>query len=183
MKGLLQHVSPQESFSCSLGVDPSIRITYHPLRQKTKSSGSVLTTKTTSTAYEQAITIKNTRLAPVENLRVRDRIPVSRDARIKVTLVEPKTLAEGNLKNRASTMTATARAGQATLVARWVPRDEFRDAVPASPAGAVTAEMAADAAQGLLEWVCDIASGATADVILAWDISAPSGVEWVYEGM
>ena len=78
-------------------------------------------------------------------------------------------------------MISAARASQASLVARWVPRDEFRDAVPSSPAGAMTAEMAADVAQGLLEWVCDIAPGATADIVLAWDISAPRGVEWIYE--
>ena len=37
-KSSLPNVSPQESFSTSLGVDPSIKVTYHSLQKKSKVS-------------------------------------------------------------------------------------------------------------------------------------------------
>ncbi|KAG9226905.1 hypothetical protein CCMSSC00406_0003422 [Pleurotus cornucopiae] len=80
-------VSPQESFECSLGVDPSIRITYAPLSKKLSSSG--LINKTTITAYSRQATIRNTKSIVIENLKILDRIPISEDSQIVVKLIKP----------------------------------------------------------------------------------------------
>ncbi|KAF7305746.1 hypothetical protein HMN09_00728000 [Mycena chlorophos] len=92
-------VSPKESFNCSLGVDPAIRITYHPLiknknKDKTTSSGSFFSsnrekTETSSCAYTQRISVHNTKSAAVARLKIVDHIPASRDAQIEVRLISP----------------------------------------------------------------------------------------------
>ncbi|KDQ13206.1 hypothetical protein BOTBODRAFT_175811 [Botryobasidium botryosum FD-172 SS1] len=80
-------VSPRESFECSLGVDPSIRITYHPRTKKAAKSG--LYTKTQTHSYSQRITVFNTRTQPVENVAVLAQVPVSQDAAITVKVSNP----------------------------------------------------------------------------------------------
>nr|GAT47653.1 predicted protein [Mycena chlorophos] len=92
-------VSPKESFNCPLGVDPAIRITYHPLiknknKDKTTSSGSFFSsnrekTETSSCAYTQRISVHNTKSAAVARLKIVDHIPASRDAQIEVRLISP----------------------------------------------------------------------------------------------
>src|ERR1700761_4023941 len=87
---LKQTVSPQESFKCSLGVDPSVRVTYNPPSKKINApTGSILTKSTVTTSHSQRITVKNTRVFPVDKLIIKDQIPISNDARIKVTVTQP----------------------------------------------------------------------------------------------
>ncbi|KAG8976393.1 hypothetical protein FRB90_009181, partial [Tulasnella sp. 427] len=75
-KSSMPAVSLQESFSTSLGIDPSVKITYHPLQKKTKTSaGNLLSSKTDITSFTQRITIKNTRSTAVSPLFVKDQIP------------------------------------------------------------------------------------------------------------
>ena len=47
----LKSYSPQEEFTCSLGVDPSIKVEYKPVRKLKEQSGII--SKTTSTTYVQ----------------------------------------------------------------------------------------------------------------------------------
>ncbi|KAK7436848.1 hypothetical protein VKT23_018870 [Stygiomarasmius scandens] len=83
-------VSPRETFDCALGVDPSIRINYHPISKKGSQSGLIpFTQKTTSLRYSQRMTICNTKTKPVQLLTIRDVIPVSDDERIAVKLINP----------------------------------------------------------------------------------------------
>ncbi|KAH8115713.1 hypothetical protein DFH11DRAFT_1301174 [Phellopilus nigrolimitatus] len=169
-KSSISHVSPQESFSCSLGVDPAVRVTYYPQSKKTKTTGgTVLTTKMKTVTFEQAITVKNSRLTRLPRLLIKDHVHVSRDAKIKVTVLEPKGLSAGG-KGKAVTF-------QNGVVARWVQRggDDVGEAKVSQD------ESSAESAQGLLEWVCDIEPGATVDVNLIWEVSAPPLTEWVNE--
>ncbi|KAG8858400.1 hypothetical protein FRB96_005285 [Tulasnella sp. 330] len=63
-------VGPGEKFSTSLGIDPALRVTYHPLVKKSKNvTGSKflsLQTKTDVSSHIQRVSIKNTRLADVQ---------------------------------------------------------------------------------------------------------------------
>lgn len=161
-----QHVSPQESFPCSLGVDPAIRVTYHPRTTKSRTSGNgILTVKTDNTNFEQKITVKNTRLSNIPKLVVREQVPVSRDAKIKVAVLEPKGLQRGKEN--------IIKEGIAIRWANW----------KAIEGGDLSNEASEDvdmeSAQGMLEWICNIEPSASIDLTLAWEISAPSGVEWV----
>ncbi|KAF9487858.1 hypothetical protein BDN71DRAFT_1542717 [Pleurotus eryngii] len=80
-------VNPQESFECSLGVDPSTRITHAPLSKKVSSSA--LINKTITAAYFRQITIRNAKSIVIEGLKVLDRIPVAEDSQIVVKLINP----------------------------------------------------------------------------------------------
>ncbi|KAG9017772.1 hypothetical protein FRB93_004583 [Tulasnella sp. JGI-2019a] len=158
-------VSPQETFSASLGVDPSIRITYHPSSKKTKthssSFGSILAlqSKTDVTSHTQSITIKNARGTRVSPLFVKDRVPVSIDSALKVIINEPKEL--GEAKDRKEVDIATG------VKARWA----FRGDRDEGGGGGVEEE-------GVIEWVCDLDAGKSVDLALAWDLILPAGQNW-----
>ncbi|KAH8828935.1 hypothetical protein DL96DRAFT_1596007 [Flagelloscypha sp. PMI_526] len=83
----LPQVSPQETFDCALGLDPSIKIQTVPQTKKTNKSG--MLNKTLTHEYTRRITIHNTKLLQVPRLRLIDRTPVSEDAEIQVKLVSP----------------------------------------------------------------------------------------------
>ena len=98
-KSAIPEVSSGESFYLSLGVDPSVKVTYHPQRKTVSASGGgplglISSSKVQVTEVHQRITIKNTRKggAGIEKLIIRDRAPVSEDSRIRVVMLEPKAL-------------------------------------------------------------------------------------------
>ena len=86
----LKSYSPQEEFTCSLGVDPSIRVEYKPIKKYQEQSG--LISKTRSTTFEQVIEVKNTSASAVK-LLLSEQLPLSNYEKINVKLIEP------NLKN------------------------------------------------------------------------------------
>lgn len=69
-------------------LDPAVRITYHPRVEKSSQSG--LINKTATKIFTQRVTITNTKLIPIDTLKVIDGIPVSKDARITVKLKSPE---------------------------------------------------------------------------------------------
>ncbi|KAG8869797.1 hypothetical protein FRB98_002193 [Tulasnella sp. 332] len=171
-KTTIPDVSPQESFSTSLGVDPSIRVTYHPLVKKTKAySGNLgnllaLQNKSDITSHTQRLTIKNTRSSRVSPLFIRDQVPVSVDSAVKVLLNAPKEL--GEAKERKEVNVA------AGVKARWAikGREDDEDSVLSSGKASGVEE------EGVVEWVCDVDSGKSIELTVAWDVIAPAGKTW-----
>ncbi|KAG8918273.1 hypothetical protein FRC00_012648, partial [Tulasnella sp. 408] len=161
-KSTLPSVSPNESFSTSLGVDPAIRITYHPQQKKSRNAtGGLLSNKVDVTSYVQRITVKNTRATAAAPLFIKDQIPVSEDSDFKVLLTEPRLS-----KERPEVPVASG------VKAHWAPRDSDReDDDKAANAG--TEE------EGIIEWICDIPAGKTQELSLAWEVSGPAGKNWV----
>lgn len=172
-KSQIPHVSPQERFSCSLGVDPAIRIMYHPQSKKVKSSGasflSPFAARTTTTSYEQVVTIRNTRLSQVHRLLLKEQIPVSRDARIKVNVLEPCTLTTGLWTGRNAALHVMDGVEVHWASKREDGNDDSRLSME---------ELTAEAAQGIIEWVAKIEPGASLDVNLAWEVVSPAEIEW-----
>ncbi|KIO30855.1 hypothetical protein M407DRAFT_20177 [Tulasnella calospora MUT 4182] len=161
-KSSLPSVSPNESFSTSLGVDPAIRITYHPQQKKSKSAtGGLLSNKIDVTSYVQRITVKNTRATAATPLFIKDQIPVSEDSDFKVLLTEPRLT-----KERPEVAVASG------VKAHWAPRDSDREDDDKT-ANAGTEE------DGFIEWICDIPAGKTQELSLAWEVSGPAGKNWV----
>ena len=164
-----QRVSPQENFSCSLGVDSAVRITYHPLSTKARSAGGsfiIMSSQTNTSLFEQLITVKNTRLRPLSPLIVKDRVPVSRDSKIKVNLLKPS-----NLPSREKgSPTKSVQVGDG-VQARWAKRND-------DEGQGSERELEGDASFGRMEWVCDVTAGASIDLALAWEITVPAGVTY-----
>lgn len=104
----LPRCSSGDSFTMSLGVDPTIRVSYPKPDVKRSSSG--VFSKENSTAYRRSIAITNTRGAasststsssssqqaakPVR-LVVLDQVPVSEDDKLRVEIAHPSGLVEG----------------------------------------------------------------------------------------
>ena len=104
---------------------------------------------------------------------MRDHVPVSRDARIRVHVLEPKTLAtEGG----GGSGVGTAR-GAEELRARWSVGDVVTDAEAAEAGEGGDRERS----QGIVEWEGKLAAGATADLTLAWEVVTSEGVEWAQQ--
>ena len=158
-KSSISHVAPQESFRTSLGVDGAVRITYHPQSKKLKQpTGSVFATKTSTTAFAQRISVRNARRTILPRLVVRDQVPISADARVKVTVLEPKELPTG------------PGSAQGVLTANGV-RARYAQTDDENPAES-------DIGNGLVEWVCTVQPGANFDLNLGWEVSVPVGLRW-----
>lgn len=170
LEGPTKDVSPQETFSASLGVDPSVRVTYHPLSRKTKTySGSLgsllaLQNKMDVTSHVQKVTIKNTRGTRVSPLIVRNHVPVSVDSALKVVVNEPKEL--GEARDRKEVNVA------AGVTVRWA----YRGQGEGETGGGAGVEE-----EGVVEWVCDLDAGRSIDLTLAYDLILPAGQAWVYK--
>ncbi|KAF8148209.1 hypothetical protein B0H34DRAFT_669000 [Crassisporium funariophilum] len=160
-------VSPDESFDCPLGLDPSIRITYHPRSKKVSQSG--FYTKTSNYVYSQRITVFNTKSSAIENLKIVDQAPVSEDSVITVKLSNPPLVLPG--EGAGGTGTLSVGGGEvkvplpvkvtAGVVAQWNGADE--------------ADVDVDALgrDGKLNWVCAVPAQGKIGLTLQWEVTAP----------
>ncbi|KAF7340150.1 hypothetical protein MVEN_01933500 [Mycena venus] len=160
-------VSPQESFDCPLGftpsLDPSIRITYHPVLKTRSQSG--FYNKTAMTVFSQRITVHNTKAVDIERLKVLDQIPASQDSQIEVKLINPTlTLpGEGGLSKRASVIpkpeTWTVDTG---VVAQWDGADE------------PSCDIETLGRDRKLNWLCAVPAQGKINFALEWEVTAPA---------
>ncbi|CUA71578.1 hypothetical protein RSOLAG22IIIB_09663 [Rhizoctonia solani] len=171
-KSRIEHVSPNDSFKTSLGVDSSLRVTYPSAktlnRTMTQSGFSFLARERQSvSAQSQRITIHNSRLTTVSDLRVVDHLPVSTDARLKVNVIAPGGLdvqqAPGSPTGPESESKKSDKERPWTNVrkgvkARWAPLDV--------------------GGEGTVEWKCEIGPSEETELELAWEVLAPAGQQW-----
>ncbi|CAE6435542.1 unnamed protein product [Rhizoctonia solani] len=170
-KSQIDHVSPNDSFKTSLGVDSSLRVTYPSAktfnRTSTQSGFSFLARERHSiSAQSQRITIRNSRLTSVSNLHVIDHVPVSTDAKLRVNVITPSGLdvhqapgsptGSGSETNKQKGLPwSGVRKG---VKARWAPLDV--------------------GGEGTVEWRCEIDPSEELELELAWEVSAPVGHGW-----
>lgn len=95
----------RESITLSLGVDPAIRVSYAPPEARRATTG--FFTKEEIKLYTRVIRLENTRVSSSSGggtstkqqqhtkLLVRDQIPLSRDDKLRIELLEPEGLAPG----------------------------------------------------------------------------------------
>ncbi|KAG5640964.1 hypothetical protein DXG03_006525 [Asterophora parasitica] len=165
-------VSPEESFVCPLGLDPSIRVTYHPQAKQKSLSG--FYTKTTTLAVTQQITVHNTKAEPVEHVRIVDQVPVSQDAQIQVNLVSPA-LHYHKDSSSSGTFGATGKeegdpAARMMTVAKGVTAmwDGADEPEP---------EVEALGRSGKLNWVCTIPPQSKINLVLQWEVASPARMQ------
>ncbi|KAJ3569897.1 hypothetical protein NP233_g4752 [Leucocoprinus birnbaumii] len=93
-------VNRNDSFTFTLGDDPSISISYERLSKVTKEGTHTFAEPIDITTYTTSITVHNTHPFSIENFSIRDALPVSgNDKRIKVLLRKPKELVEAKEDN------------------------------------------------------------------------------------
>ncbi|KAF6747896.1 hypothetical protein DFP72DRAFT_1167026 [Ephemerocybe angulata] len=167
-------VSPEESFDCPLGLDPSIRVTYLPLSKKVSQSGFM--TKATNYIFTQRITLHNTKSLAIENVKLIDQIPVSENSVINVKLISPaldltdsgvgtvsSTLKAGWSENKAGVkIPPPAKVGQGIL-AQWDGADEVNSEDGVESLGK----------DGKISWICALPSQGKVTLTLQWEVSAP----------
>jgi uncharacterized protein (TIGR02231 family) len=80
-------IAPNEKFDCSLGIDEGITIQHKLIKKLTKDEG--VFSKKNRILFEYKIIIKNKKKSSYF-ITVKDQIPISQNAEIKVDLLEPK---------------------------------------------------------------------------------------------
>uniref|UniRef100_A0A8H7Y1K3 Mucoidy inhibitor A n=1 Tax=Psilocybe cubensis TaxID=181762 RepID=A0A8H7Y1K3_PSICU len=160
--------SPQEEFECLLGLDSSIRVTYHSREKKSGKTG--FYSKSSNQLFTQRISIFNSRTIPVQNLRVIDHVPVSEDERIEVKLLNPNLILPStsstntlSLKN-ADTFVAKSVKVADNVLAQWDSADE-----PDKDPNSIGKD-------GKINWIVSIPPQKTVSIILQFDVNYPESL-------
>ncbi|EAU80878.2 hypothetical protein CC1G_03054 [Coprinopsis cinerea okayama7 len=170
-------VSPDETFDCPLGLDPSIRITYPALAKKTAQSGFM--SKSRVYNYTQRIILHNTKSSAVTNVKIIDQIPVSEDSTIAVKLLSPslhlpdKSTGAGNaasklipgqtVENKLGVKVPAPVSVAKGVTAQWEGVDEVGSEADLDDLGG----------DGKLAWNCTIPAQGKLNLTLQWEVSAP----------
>ncbi|TEB23171.1 hypothetical protein FA13DRAFT_1916968 [Coprinellus micaceus] len=185
-KSTIPLVSPEEAFTLSLGLDPSIRLAYSPPLKKHSTSG--LLTKTSLTSFTQRITIHNTKSVGIENLKILTRIPVSLDSPINVKLIEPllplpPQSTNGNTPSVGEKAAPRVRVKEG-VIARWHPW-AFSEGggVSVSAKNEKSAGLSEDEDEtgavehlgkdGKIEWLCKVDAKAKLELTLRFEVGVP----------
>jgi len=156
-KSDLPAVSLQETFTCPLGLDPSVRITYHPRTKKVSQSG--LYTKTSTYVFSQRVTIFNAKTTAIDGLKILDQVPVSQDSQISVKVVSPALNSSGTTTKNAKIQPLQVSEG---VVAQWEGADE------------PDCDVSALGKDGKFNWVCSVPAQGKINLLLQWEVTTPA---------
>jgi hypothetical protein len=134
-----------------------------------------MTASRVSAVFQQGISVKNTRTFPLSRLIVKDQVPISTDAQIKVNVLEPA-LPEVKMgwsrptKDIRSTiaLNEVIISGNKDLRARWTRSNEDDEATQGSEVNA----------EGLMEWICRVEPNSSIELKLGWEVNVPKGFKW-----
>ncbi|KAL0946271.1 hypothetical protein HGRIS_012523 [Hohenbuehelia grisea] len=171
-------VKPKVSFDCSLGIDPSIRITCHPLSCTSSQSG-LFYARSVTRSYAQKLTVHNTKDTDIEKLTILDHVPIPEDSQINVRLMNPAltlpTLAKpapgattsggkGASQEKADVLVPPPAIVAEGVIAQWAHADE--PDVDAASLGR----------DGKFAWVCALPPQAKVDMLSQWEVTAPASL-------
>ena len=77
----MKAVSPSEKFTCSLGVDPAIKLIILPVKKLRGQTGMI--SKSVSVSYQHVFEVKNTKQEETK-VTLSEQLPLSTDERIRV---------------------------------------------------------------------------------------------------
>lgn len=142
-------------------LDPSIKVTYHPLSKKRTESG--FYSKTANYTFVQRIQVYNTKTIAISHVKIIDQVPVSENSDIDVKLVVPA------LKVPNGTTT------KGTPVSLF-PAIKLGDGVTAQWEGLDDPDCDIDAVgkDGKLNWVASIPPQKKINLALQWEVSFPA---------
>ncbi|KAF9532702.1 hypothetical protein CPB83DRAFT_635276 [Crepidotus variabilis] len=157
----MARVSPKETFNCPLGLDPSIRLTYHPTSKFVSTSGFL--SRVTTHSLTQTISIHNTKSIPIHDLKILDHVPVSTDEDITVKLINPALIMPPppNAGYNASNMDKQIEVSDG-IMAQWARKDDS------------STDATALGKDGKMEWVCAMDAFGKVNLVLQWELSTSS---------
>lgn len=160
-------------------IDPTIRVTYHPLIKKATQSG--FYNRSSVKSYTQRITVHNAKASASgisgESLKIKiiDQVPVSEDSTINVKLVQPLlTLPGADVKGTISGANGTEikLPGpvkiSSEVTAAWDGADEI-----SLGSGHDDVDIDSLGREGRCCWICAVPPQAKVNVNLQYEISAP----------
>ncbi|KAI9376205.1 hypothetical protein BJX61DRAFT_491177 [Aspergillus egyptiacus] len=110
---MLDNCPPDDDFQVSLGIDPSILVTYAKPMVRRVTGG--FFAKEDAAVFRRSCWVKNTKSIPVDII-VSDQVPVSQDEKLQVNIVEPKGLENKDGAQATMEMTEETGHGTATMV-------------------------------------------------------------------
>ncbi|KAF8313124.1 hypothetical protein DL93DRAFT_2168060 [Clavulina sp. PMI_390] len=198
-KSTIPNVAPSELFTCSLGVDPFVRVTFHPQSKVSNTMGGTGLSsyiannnpRMNVTSFKQRITIKNIRAnTAIGKMVVHERVPVSEDARIKVLVLQPSEAAIGPVTGMPpEDLSAGSRVSSRFMT---VVEDPPKVKPPSTLVARISNNVSARWAQkeeegggsggargdGVLEWIIHDLQDSV-DLNLTFEVTCPSDVRFV----
>lgn len=142
-----------DTFDCTLGDDATAKVTYARTSKTARSSGGPFVETINTTTYTAKITVHNKHAFAIEDLTVKDVIPMCDDNRVKVVLRKPEVLAsakEGEIVD----------VGAQGLKVRWE----------------ATVDGKGGEKEGKFEWKWRVDAGAQVTMDTQWEVKGPSDV-------
>ncbi|KAK0472056.1 hypothetical protein IW261DRAFT_1343884 [Armillaria novae-zelandiae] len=145
-----------DTFDCTLGDDATAKVTYARTFKTARSSGGAFVETINTTTYTTKITVHNKHAFAIEDLAVKDVIPMCDDNRVKVVLRKPDVLAsakEGEVPD----------VGTQGLKVRWE----------------ATVDGKGGEKEGKFEWKWRVDAGAQATMETQWEVKGASDLTLV----
>ncbi|KAI0045247.1 hypothetical protein FA95DRAFT_1589849 [Auriscalpium vulgare] len=151
-------ISPNDTFDCTLGADPAVRIRYTRTAAAQTAPARLFSEQMRTTTYTSRAVLRNTHAFAVRALIVRDALPVAGGG-VSTVLRRPDGLA--GAKDEDVTLAAEGK-GEGRKV-RW----------------GKTVDGKGGKKDGMFEWVCALGAGEEIVLETVWDVQAPVHVHWV----
>lgn len=169
-------------FTLSLGIDPSINVSYAKPTVRRSQSG--IFNKEDSEVFTRTATITNTKNNAVVQLTVLDQIPVSEDERLKIDILSPRGLKIGSEAVKAAVSTvseaastkSTANLQSAASSSRLSVYGDDGQKVDGGQGGGKWGSATAIAKKGgEIDWTVGINAGRGCKLVLEYETSYPNG--------
>ncbi|KAJ1562504.1 hypothetical protein HK405_011291 [Cladochytrium tenue] len=146
----IKHVNLNEYFSCSLGIDPSVRVYHRDARKVLPTPTSAYAARTETHLYSSEFVVKNRGRTAVPRLFIKESLPsADTDSGVRVVLQEPKLIADGEAVSGDVPVTDG-------VTARW-------------------AQYAGGDKEGRLEFLCDVPAGKELSFKLEYQVVGTAG--------
>ncbi|KAF9525788.1 hypothetical protein CPB83DRAFT_858888 [Crepidotus variabilis] len=155
-KTAIHDVNTGDNFECTLGDDPSTKITYVRTHKTAKSTGGAYSEVTNTTTYTTKISVHNKHQFDIADLTVRDVIPTCEDKRAKIVLKKPVELADTKDGEMADLKNDGLKVGWESLV-----------------------DGKGGEKEGKYEWKWKVGKGAKIHLESEWEVKVPGEVAWV----
>ena len=151
-----QDVNSGDTFQCTLGADPSIRLTFVRTSTTGAVEGGAFAEQFKTTTYHATTTVRNKHRFALERLLVRDSVPLvpAEEKRTRVVLREPSGLADA---------APGAEVKIEGAVVRWAKDGEGKSGEK----------------DGKMEWEAKVESGGEVTLVLEYEVRGPAEAFWV----